>query len=168
MTAQEAINKLKEVAGNGSISTSEFRDNTRVHVSNDILMKVLTCLKNDCGFDFLVDITAIDYMGYPTATTDRFAVVYSLLNTSDGSRIIVKTMVNDPDPVLPSSYSLWKGADWPEREVYDMYGIRFEGHPDLRRILMPQEFTSYPLRKDYPLRGMGERHNFPVLTRAEG
>ena len=62
---------------------------------------------------------------------------------------------------------LWKGADWMEREVYDMYGVVFDGHPDLRRILMPDEFTAFPLRKDYPMRGRGERHNFPVITRAE-
>ena len=75
--------------------------------------------------------------------------------------------VNDPDPELPSAVPLWKGADWMEREVYDMYGVRFHGHPDLRRILMPAEFTAHPLRKDYPLRGLGERHNFPAITRAE-
>jgi NADH-quinone oxidoreductase subunit C len=76
-------------------------------------------------------------------------------------------MLNEPNLKLPSVYSLWKGADWMEREVYDMYGIRFENHPNLLRILMPQEFAAYPLRKDYPLRGRGERHNFPVITRAE-
>ena len=75
--------------------------------------------------------------------------------------------MNDPDPELPSVVHLWRGADWMEREVYDMYGVRFDGHPDLRRILMPAEFTSFPLRKDYPLRGLGERHNFPTITRAE-
>jgi NADH-quinone oxidoreductase subunit C len=79
----------------------------------------------------------------------------------------VKAFANDPDPELPSVVELWKGADWMEREVYDMYGVRFAGHPDLRRILMPSEYTAYPLRKDYPLRGHGERHNFPTVTRAD-
>jgi NADH-quinone oxidoreductase subunit C len=75
--------------------------------------------------------------------------------------------VNDPDPVLPTVYHLWRAADWLEREVFDMFGIRFEGHPDLRRLLLPDEFEAYPLRKDYPLKGRGERHNFPVLTRSD-
>ncbi|MCU0706040.1 MAG: NADH-quinone oxidoreductase subunit C [Fimbriiglobus sp.] len=118
------------------------------------------------GFDFLCDIAGIDYLGYPDAT-DRFAVVYSLTNLATGERLFVKTFVNDPDPELPSVYSLWKGADWMEREVFDLFGIRFPGHPNLQRILMPEAFQDHPLRKDYPLRGHGERHNLPVLTRAE-
>ena len=68
---------------------------------------------------------------------------------------------------MPSVVPLWEGANWLEREVWDMFGIRFDGHPDLRRILLPEEFTAFPLRKDYPLQGRGERHNFPVLARAE-
>ena len=98
---------------------------------------------------------------------DRFGVIYALLNVSTGQRLYVKTMLNEPELELRSVFSLWKGADWMEREIFDMYGIRFEGHPNLRRILMPDEFAAYPLRKDYPLRGRGERHNFPVITRAE-
>jgi NADH-quinone oxidoreductase subunit C len=90
-----------------------------------------------------------------------------LLKQETSERIIVKVGADDPDPTLPSAMPLWGGADWMEREVFDMYGIRFEGHPDLRRILMPDEFTSYPLRKDYPLRGRGERHNFPKITREQ-
>jgi NADH-quinone oxidoreductase subunit C len=129
-------------------------------------MESLTALKSEFGFDLLVDITAADYLEYEGAT-DRFGVMYCLTNVTTGERLVVKTFVNDPDPSLPSVYSLWKGADWMEREVYDMFGIRFAGHPDLRRILMPDEFSAYPLRKDYPLKGRGERHNFPVLTRAE-
>ena len=94
--------------------------------------------------------------------------MYCLTNIATGERLVVKTYVNDPDPTVPSCFPLWTGADWMEREVYDMYGIVFEGHPDLRRILMPEGFVGFPPRKDYPLRGYGERHNLPHLTRAEG
>ena len=114
----------------------------------------------------LAELTAVDYLKYPNAT-DRFGVIYCLLNTKTGARICVKTLLNEPELTVPSAFPLWKGADWLEREVYDMYGIFFDGHPDLRRILMPEAFTSYPLRKDYPLRGRGERHNFPIITRAQ-
>jgi len=77
-------------------------------------------------------------------------------------------MLNEPNLTVRSAFPLWEGADWLEREVYDMFGIVFEGHPDLRRILMPEEFTAFPLRKDYPMQGRGERHNFHRLERAEG
>lgn len=168
MTPQETLSKLTERFGAASIVQSEFCDNFRATVPNDKLFDILKFLKEEQGYNFLVDITGIDYLNYPAATTDRFAVVYSLLNMDTNCRVYIKTMANDPDPELPSVISIWTGADWPEREIYDMYGIRFAGHPDLRRLLMPDEFTSYPLRKDYPLRGRGERHNFPILTRAEG
>jgi NADH-quinone oxidoreductase subunit C len=148
------------------IATSEFRDNRRIVVKPADLFDILKSLKDEHDFDMLAEMTAVDYLKYPNAT-DRFGVVYCLLNPASGERVIVKTFVNEPDVTLPSVYSLWKGADWLEREVYDMYGIIFDGHPDLRRILMPEAFTSFPLRKDYPLRGRGERHNFPVITRAE-
>jgi NADH-quinone oxidoreductase subunit C len=147
-------------------TTSAFRDNARVEVPPERVYAVLECLKTECGFDFLVDLAGIDYLGYPDAT-DRYGVVYALANTATGERLFVKTFANDPDPQLPSVVGLWKGADWMEREVYDMFGVVFDGHPDLRRILMPSEYTSHPLRKDYPLRGAGERHNFPTVTRAE-
>jgi len=114
----------------------------------------------------LSDVTAVDYLQYPDAK-DRFGVIYALLNTVSGERVFVKTYLNEPEISVPSAFALWRGADWMEREVYDMFGIRFERHPDLRRILMPEEFTAFPLRKDYPLRGRRERHNFPAITRAE-
>jgi len=148
------------------ITESSFRDNRRITVPASSLYPVLECLKNEQGFDMLVDVTAVDYLEYEGAT-DRFGVVYVLLDTAASQRLIVKTFVNPPQPELPSAYPLWKSADWLEREVYDMFGIVFRGHPDLRRILMPEEFTAFPLRKDYPLKGIGERHNFPVITRAE-
>src|SRR5260370_21546047 len=157
---------LPQRFGPDGCSHNWFGDNGWLLVKPEPLLDFLKCLKEECGFDMLFELTAIDYLNYPDAR-DRYGVVHGLLNTASGERVFVKTFVNDPDPVLPSAVPLWKGADWMEREVYDMYGILFDGHPDLRRILMPEEFTSFPLRKDYPLRGRGERHNFPVITRAE-
>jgi len=157
---------LKQRLGPDSFTTGQFRDNRRVIVAAERVFAVLKCLKEECGFDMLAELTAVDYLRYPNAR-DRFGVIYGLLNTATGERVFVKTFLNEPELTLPSAFSLWKGADWLEREVYDMYGIIFEGHPNLRRILMPEEFTGFPLRKDYPLRGRGERHNFPVITRAE-
>ena len=147
------------------LAESGFRDNRRVDVPAAKLFDVLSSLKNDHGFDSLIDMTAVDYLEYDGAT-DRFGVVYMLLNIFSGERLIVRTSLNLPDPKLPTVYSLWRGCDWLEREIYDMFGIVFEGHPDLRRILMPEEFAAFPLRKDYPLKGRGERHNFPVITRS--
>ena len=148
------------------ITESTFRDNRRILVPKDKVYFVLEYLWRDYGFDMLVEMTAVDYLEYPDAT-DRYGVIYGLLNITSGERLFVKTHVNPPDLLLPSVYPLWRSADWMEREIYDMYGITFAGHPDLRRILMPEEFTAFPLRKDYPLKGRGERHNFPVITRAE-
>jgi NADH-quinone oxidoreductase subunit C len=157
---------LKQRFGPDAFTTSQFRDNRRVVVPAGRLFDVLKCLKEECGFDLLVDVTAADYLYYPGAR-DRFGLIYVLRNMATDERVYVKTYLNEPDLTVPSAYPLWRGADWMEREVYDMFGIAFTGHPDLRRILMPEEFTAYPLRKDYPLRGRGERHNFPYITRAE-
>jgi NADH-quinone oxidoreductase subunit C len=90
-----------------------------------------------------------------------------LANTETNERLTVRVFLNEPDLDVASMVPLWSGADWMEREVYDMFGIRFVGHPNLKRILMPEEFTSFPLRKDYPLQGRGERHNFERITRTE-
>src|SRR5882724_4320887 len=166
MTRDELLQKVQAACGSVSLQTSEFRDNFRIVVPVEAVFVALKCLKVDCGFNMLADLSGIDYLHYPAAA-DRYAVVYCLTNITTGERLVVKTFVNDPDPTVPSCFPLWKVADWMEREVYDMYGIVFTGHPDLRRILMPEEFTSFPLRKDYPLRGRHERHNFPLITRAE-
>jgi NADH-quinone oxidoreductase subunit C len=160
---------LARVLGDGVFSTSRFRDNLRLHVPPARLVQLLSVLKDSCGFALLAELGGTDYLGYPDRGTlrSRFEVHYVLRNLDTSEFIIVKAGVDDPDPVLPSAVPLWPGADWMEREVYDMFGIRFDGHPDLRRILMPDEFTAFPLRKDYPLRGRGERHNFPRLLRKE-
>ena len=165
MNQPDTIATLKTVFGN--LVTSEFRNQTRVVVPVESLFEVLKTLKEKLGFDFLVDITCVDYLNYRGAS-DRFGLVYVLTNTETNEQIIVRCFVNDPEPTAPSAVPLWEGANWLEREVWDLFGIRFSGHPDLRRIVLPEEFTAHPLRKDYPLQGRGERHNFPVLTRAEG
>lgn len=149
------------------LTASEFRGQTRVVAPVDCLLDVLKTLKEKHGFDLLVDITCVDYLDYPDAK-DRYGLVYQLGNAETNERISVRCFVNDPDPAVPSVVELWEGANWLEREAWDMFGVRFDGHPDLRRILLPEEFAAHPLRKDYPLQGLGERHNFPVITRAEG
>lgn len=153
-------NKFSDVA------CSEFRGRQRIRVSGDAILDVLRTLREDHGFDLLVDITCVDYLGYRGAT-DRFGLVYELANTESNDRLTIRVFLNEPKLEVPSATPLWQGANWLEREVWDMFGIRFAGHPDLRRILMPDQFAAHPLRKDYPLQGRGERHNFPVLRRSD-
>src|SRR6266404_5489589 len=162
MPFDDITTRLREQFGSDSFTTSEFRDNRRVHVKADRTHAFLAYLKDVLGFDMLFEMTAADYLKYPNAR-DRFGLIYGLLSIATGERLFIKTFLNEPDLTIPTACDLWKGADWMEREVYDMYGILFAGHPDLRRILMPDEFTAFPLRKDYPLRGRGERHNLPVI-----
>ncbi|MFN5274030.1 MAG: NADH-quinone oxidoreductase subunit C [Planctomycetota bacterium] len=147
------------------LSWSEFRSQQRLTVPASNIAVALKALR-DAGMDQLIDITAVDMLEYPGAT-DRFEVVYLLLNTNSGERLTVKTHVNEPELKLPSACPIWFGADWLEREVYDMFGIVFDGHPNFKRLLLPDAFESFPLRKDYPVKGRGERHNFPIITRAE-
>ncbi|MBX3411095.1 MAG: NADH-quinone oxidoreductase subunit C [Pirellulales bacterium] len=148
------------------LATSEFRGETRVVVPRDQLLALFQWLRDARHFDLLVDVTCVDYLQYRNAP-DRFGLVYLLAQSETNERITLRCYVGEVDLTVPSAVPLWEGANWLEREVYDMFGIQFEGHPDLRRILMPEEFVPFPLRKDYPLQGRGERHNFPVLTRAE-
>ena len=165
MPASEAtINGLSERFP--GVQTSEYRGQSRCRIESSRLIKALTALKLELGFDLLVDITCVDYLHYRDAT-DRFGLAYLLANTDTAERITIRAMLNEPELEIESAVPLWEGANWMEREVYDMFGIVFKGHPDLRRILLPEEFAAHPLRKDYPLQGRGERHNFPVLTRAE-
>jgi NADH-quinone oxidoreductase subunit C len=169
MTESSAtLEKLKTRFGERAWSYSENAksNNRRIVVPQDQLFAYLEFLKDDCAFDLLVDVTCVDYLHYRGAT-DRFGLVYCLANTITNERLIVRCMLNEPDLTVPSAVPLWEGANWMEREVYDMYGIVFDGHPDLRRILLPEEFAGFPLRKDYPLRGRGERHNFQRITREQ-
>jgi NADH-quinone oxidoreductase subunit C len=120
-----------------------------VFVKKDSIIHVLEFLKSEVGMDygFLADITATDEEINP-----RFEIVYNLLSHTNMARIRLKVRVNDGEEV-PTATGLWDGANWAEREVWDMYGVRFSGHPDLRRILMDERWVGHPQRKDYPLRG---------------
>ncbi|MGK5083585.1 NADH-quinone oxidoreductase subunit C [Bdellovibrionota bacterium FG-1] len=120
-----------------------------IYVKREQLIQVLQFLKQEpsCDYQFLADLTATDEEVEP-----RFEVVYNLFSLSKKSRIRVKARAKDGESV-PTATLLWPAANWAEREVWDMYGVRFEGHPDLRRILMDERWVGHPLRKDYPLRG---------------
>lgn len=149
----------------------EFRGQRRLDIPVDSILDVLTELKLS-GFDLLVDLTCVDYLQYRADRGNepdgRFGLTYLLAGTTSAERLTVRAYVDDEDkPTVDSVVRLWEGANWLEREVYDMFGIYFEGHPNLRRILMPEEFAAHPLRKDYPLQGRGERHNFPIIARAD-
>src|SRR5262245_39626325 len=150
----------------GELPTSEFRGDTRVVVAKDRLVDAMRLLKEQRRFDLLVDVTCVDYLNYRDAA-HRFGLVYLLANTETNERVTVRVYLDEPALSVPSMVPLWAGANWFEREAYDMFGIEFAGHPDLRRILMPEEFTAFPLRKDYPLQGRGERHNFQRIERAQ-
>ncbi|QDV37156.1 NADH-quinone oxidoreductase subunit C [Tautonia plasticadhaerens] len=167
-TLPPVVGQLKDRFGSAISTVSTFRDNVRVLVDRSRLADLLAMLKAESGFGLLAELGGVDYLGYPGRDREfRFEVHYVLLNQETHERVIIKVGVDADDPVLPSAVPIWRGADWMEREIFDMYGIRFQGHPDLRRILMPDEFTAFPLRKDYPLRGRGERHNFPRITREQ-
>ena len=120
-------------------------------VRKDRIAEVCRFLKADPAMAFNMSpyITAVDYLG----EEERFEVVYNLLSTTRNHRVRLRVKVPDSDLAVPTVTAVWRGADWFERYCFDMYGIRFVGHPDLRRLLMYDEFVGYPLRKDYPLRG---------------
>ena len=159
------------------LRATEFRNQATLIVEPGDLHEVLSFLKNDaaCAYNFLSDVLGIDYLGYPTEMPGRFAVVYNLVSHEHDRRFFVKTYLNpsiptdgiteDPALWLDSACDLWPGAEWNEREVFDMFGIRFRNHPDLRRILTWEDFPAHPLRKDYPLRGRGEREAYRVVDR---
>ncbi len=166
MIQPETIAALTDAFTEQKFAATQFRDETRVVVPSESLLRVFQWLKAR-GFDLLVDVTCVDYLNYRDAD-HRFGLVYLLANTQSNERLNLRVFLDEPKLTAPSAVPLWEGANWLEREVYDMFGIVFDGHPDLRRILMPEAFAAFPLRKDYPLQGRGERHNFPVLTRSAG
>ncbi|MFT3921932.1 MAG: NADH-quinone oxidoreductase subunit C [Myxococcales bacterium] len=143
------IERLAAQFGERILETSDFRGDDVARVGVDSWLEVAKFLKNECGMNQFTDMTAVDY---PEREPEepRFDIVLCVRSLSTGQRVRLKTRVEDGKAV-PSLFGVWAGTDWGEREIFDMFGIRFEGHPDLRRILLYEEFEGYPLRKDYPI-----------------
>lgn len=169
---------VKERFGSAKLRATRFRGQTTLIVEPADLHAVMAFLKSDerCAFNLLSDVIGVDYLDYPAEMLGRFAVIYNLISTTRDDRLFVKAFVSpsiptdgiveDPALYVDSVCDLWPGAEWTEREVFDMFGIRFRNHPDLRRILTWEEYPGHPLRKDYPLRGRGERESYGVVDRS--
>ena len=149
---QKIHEHLKEKFGSPVLSTHDFRGDETATIDKKSLVEILRFLKEDPLMDFnlLMDLTAVDYLKFGE-TQPRFEVVYHLYSLEHNHRIRIKVPVEEKDPGLPTATGLWPAANWYEREVWDMFGIHFEGHPNLKRILMYEEFVGHPLRKDYPV-----------------
>jgi NADH-quinone oxidoreductase subunit C len=182
-----ALGPLKSRFPEVKFLVGEFRDMVTVVVPRENIREVAQFLRDEpqLRYDMLAELNGVDYLGYPGATR-RFAVNYGLTSIDNNNRLWLKVFLDptmetgpkqnsprdedileegDPGLKVESVCSVWPGAEWMEREVYDMYGIIFVNHPDLRRILTWNGFGSYPLRKDYPLRGVGEREDYKIVTR---
>lgn len=146
------VEALKSRFGEQSIEASEFRGELTIIVPKEKIVEVCRFLKDDqtFKFDFLADLCGLDMF----TPVKRFAAIYNLYSLTNKNRIRLKVFTEEEDPKLPTVTGVWSTANWHERETYDMFGIVFEGHPDLRRVYMPDEFEHYPLRKDFPLMGI--------------
>ena len=147
LVAQTLLEKFPEAVS----LAPDFREEETVVVARESIIQVLRFLYSnpDAEYTLLEDICGADYPG----REDRFEVVYHLYSLKTGGHIRLKVGVREEDPTLPTAIGIYKAADWFEREAFDQYGIRFEGHPNLRRVLNHEDFVGHPLRKDYPIRG---------------
>ena len=145
-----AVLKLKEKFAASIIDVVEFRGEVTVTVAKDAIIEILSFLKQSLQFNQLTDLTAVDYLG---KKEDRFMMVYQLLSIPNKDRLRIKTPVSEADCRIPTATQVWSTANWLEREVFDLFGITFDKHPDLRRILLTEDWVGHPLRKDYPLQG---------------
>lgn len=145
------LRKLKQSFSDSILESHSFRGDDTVLIHPEVLIPVATFLKQDPDLDynFLMDLTAVDYL--KMRKNPRFEVVYHFFSLSKKHRLRVKVPAEAVNPEVDSLVSLWPGANWFEREVWDMFGIKFRGHPNLKRILMYEQFEGYPLRKDYPI-----------------
>jgi NADH-quinone oxidoreductase subunit C len=154
MDGSAILARLRGRLGARVLDTHEHHgDHTAVVTAEGIVDALRFCRDEpDLGFDMLMDLTAVDYLKYPGREDGpRFDVVYHLYSVTHNHRVRLKVPVEQDAPSVPTATALWPIANWLEREVWDMYGIRFDGHPDLRRLLLYEEFVGHPLRKDYPM-----------------
>jgi len=150
MTARDSVTRLQERFTNAILKAGEFRGENTLSIKIEALHDIAAFCRDELGFDYLLDISSLDHFG----EDPRFEMVYELYSMADGVHLRLKAVVPGEDnPAAPTISDLWPTADWHEREVYDMMGIHFEGHPDLRRILMWEGYPFFPLRKDFPLEG---------------
>ncbi len=160
----EDAGRLQERFGGAVQAVGEFRGDVHVTVDGKDLPDILRLLKDGEPFryDMLIDLFAVDRCG----DASRFELFYLLHSLKYNTRLLIKTRIREHESVATASL-IWKAADWLEREVYDMFGIRFDGHPDLRRILLTDDFSGHPLRKDFPLEGPDFDKPFTVQLEEE-
>ena len=154
MDGAAILARLREHLGDRVLATHDYRGDHTAVISRDGIAAALALCRNEValGFDLLMDITAVDYLRFPGREDGpRFEVVYHLYSVAHNHRVRLKVPLEQDDPVVATASGLWPIANWLEREVWDMFGIRFDGHPDLRRLLLYEEFEGHPLRKDYPI-----------------
>jgi NADH-quinone oxidoreductase subunit C len=156
---QPVIDKLKSAHPDSILSTGEFRGDLTVTVRTSDIVSVSRTLRDDpdLSFDLIVDLFGTDFY----RPDGRFEVTYHLYSLKNKRYITLKVAVEENDPVVDSVTGVWPGANWHERETYDMIGVSFSGHPDLRRMYMPEEYEYYPLRKDFPLMGVPDSIPLP-------
>jgi NADH-quinone oxidoreductase subunit C len=160
---QVDIEQLKQKLGSHAQAVDVEFKQTVIKTDRANITKVLEILKTDpdLKFGMLCDITAVDHMRRPDFDPERrYTVIHIVYSVENRKRVRVETDVPEGDARIPTAFPTYLGAKWTEREVYDMFGIEFQGHPQLERVLMPDYYEHYPLRKDYPLTGLGERDNF--------
>lgn len=163
-----AASKLKERFPALAFKGNEFKGDVQIIVPTAALAEVVAYLRSEptLAYDHLVDVTCVDYLQHVSKMPGRFGLVYVLASTSGvAPRLILRVFVDETNLEVASLVPQYAGAEWLEREVYDMFGIQFTGHPDLRRILTWEGFKAHALRKDYPVTGQGEREQYPVIDR---
>lgn len=162
MTALELAQKLKAQFGELIAELPEFRGEIALQIQDsERVVEVCAFAKKELGFDYLVDVSSVDNYG----DDPRFTILYHLYGLAHRSYLRLKTDVGEEKSEVPTVVTVWRTADWHEREIYDMMGIRFRGHPDLRRILMWEGYPYFPLRKDFPL--SGKPSNLPEIAFTE-